>query len=50
LYGQKANEILEKVHGKDFRAAKTKKKKGSYRGGPIERGVNSIKFNYSDEE
>jgi len=50
LYGQKANEVLQKVRGKDFRHQKTKKKKGSYRGGPIERGVNSFKFQYSDDE
>jgi hypothetical protein len=46
----KANEDLEKVHGKDFRKEKNKKKKGSYKGGPIERGVKSIKFEYSDDE
>jgi len=50
LYGQKANEDLGQVHGKDFRAAKTKKKKGSYKGGPIERGVKSIKFSYDEDE
>jgi len=49
-YGEKANEDLGKVHGKGFRAAKTKKKKGSYKGGPIERGVKSVKFHYDDDE
>jgi len=49
-WGQKANEDLIKTRGKDFRHAKTKKKKGTYRGGAIDFGVNSVKFHYSDEE
>lgn len=30
--------------GKSFRHEKTKKKRGSYKGGAIDMGVNSIKF------
>jgi hypothetical protein len=44
-YGYKANEVLSKVRGKDFRAAKTKQKRGSYRGGAIDmNAVHSIKL------
>eukprot|EP01026_Neomeris_dumetosa_P065711 TRINITY_DN6318_c0_g1_i10.p1 TRINITY_DN6318_c0_g1~~TRINITY_DN6318_c0_g1_i10.p1 ORF type:complete len:290 (-),score=76.63 TRINITY_DN6318_c0_g1_i10:1963-2802(-) len=43
-YGFKAQEKLGKVRGKDFRHEKTKKKKGTYRGGAIDFGVNSVKF------
>jgi len=43
-WGRKANEDLVAVRGKDFRHAKTKKKKGTYRGGSIDIGVNSVKF------
>jgi len=44
-YGAGANQILSRVRGKDFRHEKTKKKRGSYRGGIIDvHGVNSIKF------
>jgi len=43
-WGRKANEDLAVVKGRDFRHAKTKKKKGTYRGGSIDIGVNSIKF------
>uniref|UniRef100_A0A7N1A936 Srp40 C-terminal domain-containing protein n=1 Tax=Kalanchoe fedtschenkoi TaxID=63787 RepID=A0A7N1A936_KALFE len=32
-YGAKAQEVLGQVRGKDFRHEKTKKKRGSYRGG-----------------
>jgi len=32
------------LQGKSFRHEKTKKKRGSYRGGSINTGVNSIKF------
>ncbi|XP_011620761.1 suppressor protein SRP40 isoform X2 [Amborella trichopoda] len=49
-YGAKAQEILGQVKGKDFRHEKTKKKRGSYRGGQIDLQSHSIKFNYSDEE
>ena len=44
-WGYRANEVLAKVKGKDFRHEKTKKKRGSYRGGKIETfAVNSFKF------
>ncbi|KAI3841329.1 hypothetical protein MKW98_007810 [Papaver atlanticum] len=49
-YGAKAQEVLGQVRGKDFRHEKTKKKRGSYRGGIIDQDSHSIKFNYSDEE
>jgi len=37
------------VKGKGFRHEKTKKKKGTYRGGAIDTRVNSIKFTFSDD-
>jgi hypothetical protein len=44
-WGAKANDVLSKVRGKDFRHEKTKKKRGSYRGGTIDsNAVNSIKL------
>jgi hypothetical protein len=43
-YGYKAHKDLVHVRGKDFRHEKTKKKKGSYRGGMIDTSVHSIKF------
>merc|ERR1712062_140248 len=43
-YGAKANKDLIVTQGKSFRHEKTKKKRGSYRGGEINTGVNSIKF------
>lgn len=50
-WGAKANQVLSKVRGKDFRHEKTKKKRGTYRGGCIEPGmVASYKFDSSDEE
>ncbi|KAJ1433432.1 SRP40, C-terminal [Sesbania bispinosa] len=49
-YGAKAEEILGQVRGRDFRHEKTKKKRGTYRGGQIDLHSHSIKFNYSDEE
>ncbi|CAL0330320.1 unnamed protein product [Lupinus luteus] len=49
-YGAKAQEILGQVRGKDFRHEKTKKKRGTYRGGQIDLYSHSVKFNYSDEE
>lgn len=49
-YGAKAEEILSQVRGRDFRHEKTKKKRGSYRGGQIDLQSHSIKFNYSDDE
>ncbi|KNA05299.1 hypothetical protein SOVF_191730 [Spinacia oleracea] len=49
-YGAKAQEVLGQVRGRDFRHEKTKKKRGSYRGGQIDLDSHSIKFNYDDEE
>ncbi|XP_057805176.1 uncharacterized protein LOC131020416 isoform X2 [Salvia miltiorrhiza] len=49
-YGAKAQEVLGQVKGRGFRHEKTKKKRGSYRGGQIDLHSHSIKFNYSDEE
>ena len=43
-WGAKANQDLIVTKGKSFRHEKTKKKRGSYRGGEINMGVNSIKF------
>ena len=44
-WGARASAVLRTVRGKDFRHEKTKKKRGSYRGGIIDvHGVNSIKF------
>lgn len=49
-YGAKANDVLSKVRGKDFRHEKTKKKRGSYRGGIIDmNAVHSIKLSNDDE-
>jgi len=47
-YGRRASDALIKVRGKDFRHEKTKKKRGSYRGGPITTAVNSFQFDDSD--
>ena len=43
-YGAKASEKLMTVRGKDFRHEKTKKKRGSYRGGEITLASNSFKY------
>ena len=43
-WGAKANKDLIVTQGKSFRHEKTKKKRGSYKGGCINVGVNSIKF------
>ena len=43
-YGAKASEKLVQVRGKDFRHEKTKKKRGSYRGGSITLESNSFKY------
>ena len=43
-YGGKAAEVLIKTQGKSFRHEKTKKKRGTYRGGQISMASNSIKF------
>ncbi|KAL9361682.1 hypothetical protein Peur_044467 [Populus x canadensis] len=49
-YGAKAQDVLGQVRGRDFRHEKTKKKRGTYRGGQIDLHSHSIKFNYSDED
>lgn len=49
-WGEKANQDLKFTKGKSFRHEKTKKKRGSYRGGNINTSVNSIKFGDSDNE
>ncbi|CAM0948834.1 unnamed protein product [Alopecurus aequalis] len=49
-YGAKAQEILGQVRGRGFRHEKTKKKRGTYRGGAIDFQTHSIKFNNSDDE
>ncbi|KAL5699623.1 hypothetical protein ACHQM5_030500 [Ranunculus cassubicifolius] len=49
-YGAKAQEVLGQVRGRDFRHEKTKKKRGSYRGGQIDLQTHSIKFNYDDSD
>ncbi|KAK1399779.1 Nucleolar and coiled-body phosphoprotein 1 [Heracleum sosnowskyi] len=49
-YGAKAQEVLGQVRGRDFRHEKTKKKRGSYRGGMIDLQSHSVKFNYSEED
>jgi len=44
-WGAKANQVLGAVRGKGFRHEKTKKKRGTYRGGQIDvTAINSIKF------
>jgi nucleolin len=43
-WGERANHDLKFSRGKSFRHEKTKKKRGSYRGGQISMEVNSIKF------
>ena len=43
-WGEKANLDLKHTRGKSFRHEKTKKKRGSYRGGVIDMSVHSIKF------
>lgn len=43
-WGEKAHSVLKNVKGKDFRHEKTKKKRGTYSGGSIDTGVNSIRF------
>ena len=50
-YGAKANEKLRTVRGKDFRHEKTKRKRGTYRGGIIDMSSGtSFKFANSDDE
>jgi len=43
-WGEKANDKLSRVRGKDFTKNKNKMKKGSYRGGTITMGSGSFKF------
>ena len=44
-WGHRASEKLKHTRGKSFRHEKTKAKRGSYRGGSIDRNsVNSYKF------
>ena len=44
-WGEKASHDLRNTRGKSFRHEKTKKKRGSYRGGMIDtNAVHSIKF------
>eukprot|EP00658_Telonema_sp_P-2_P079887 TRINITY_DN7847_c0_g1_i3.p1 TRINITY_DN7847_c0_g1~~TRINITY_DN7847_c0_g1_i3.p1 ORF type:complete len:140 (-),score=46.93 TRINITY_DN7847_c0_g1_i3:114-533(-) len=50
-WGAKASAILLQTKGKGFRHEKTKKKRGTYKGGKIDDCVvNSYKFQYSDED
>ncbi|XP_042016621.1 nucleolar and coiled-body phosphoprotein 1-like isoform X1 [Salvia splendens] len=49
-YGAKAQEVLGQVKGRGFRHEKTKRKRGSYRGGQMDLQSHSVKFNYFDEE
>ncbi|KAL6847105.1 hypothetical protein ACP4OV_022958 [Aristida adscensionis] len=48
-YGAKAQEILGQVRGRGFRHEKTKKKRGTYRGGQIDFQTHSIKFDSDNE-
>jgi nucleolin len=43
-WGGKASRDLSVTKGKSFKHEKTKKKRGSYKGGQINMGVNSVKF------
>ena len=43
-WGEHANQVLKFTKGKSFQYEKTKKKRGSSRGGSISIQVNSIKF------
>lgn len=43
-WGERANFDLKHTKGKSFKHEKTKKKRGSYRGGAIDMSVNSYKF------
>jgi hypothetical protein len=49
-WGLKAAETLIQVRGKDFRHEKTKKKRGSYKGGFISEDVHSVKFPDSHDD
>mmetsp|Transcript_23350 Transcript_23350/g.60816 ORF Transcript_23350/g.60816 Transcript_23350/m.60816 type:complete len:309 (+) Transcript_23350:2-928(+) len=48
-WGFKAQQALGAVRGKDFRHEKTKKKRGTYRGGVIDGSSHSYKFDSDDE-
>lgn len=49
-WGFKAQQVLGAVRGKDFRHEKTKKKRGSYKGGNIDpHATFSYKFESDDE-
>lgn len=49
-WGFKAQQVLAAVRGKDFRHEKTKKKRGSYKGGNIDPHASySDKFESDDE-
>ena len=49
-WGGKASKVLLQTKGKGFRHEKTKKKRGTYKGGLIDdTEVNSFKFQYSDD-
>jgi len=41
-WGSKANDVLLKVKGDRFRHEKTKKKRGTYRGGTIDVGADNM--------
>lgn len=43
-FAEKAYNDFRSVKGKNFRKEKTKKKKGNYRGGPINQDVMSIRI------
>lgn len=45
-----SNTLVSHLKLRGFRHEKTKKKRGSYRGGQIDLQSHSVKFNYSDEE
>jgi hypothetical protein len=49
-WGEKANDLLKHTQGRSFRHEKTKKKRGSYKGGAIDTGVYSIKFDEDDDD
>jgi nucleolin len=49
-FGERANLDLIKTRGKSFRHEKTKKKRGTYRGGQIDMNSHSIKFSDSDDD
>ncbi len=48
-WGERANLDLKNTRGKSFRHEKTKKKRGSYRGGAITMEVNSIRYDDDDQ-